>query len=72
MSRPRKRSLTLHGHRTSVSLEDEFWAAFRDLAAAEGRAVNELAAEIDADRGTEIGLATAIRLYVLRRYRQGG
>ena len=25
MTRPAKRSLTLHGHRTSVSLEDEFW-----------------------------------------------
>lgn len=70
MSRPRKRSLTLRGHRTSVSLEDEFWAAFRELAAAEGRAINDLAAEIDADRGTETGLASAIRLFVLRRYRQ--
>ena len=68
MSRPVKRSLTLRGHRTSVSLEDEFWKAFRDIADAEGRAINELAADIDEQRGVETGLATAIRLFVLRHY----
>ncbi|WP_045320579.1 ribbon-helix-helix domain-containing protein, partial [Limimaricola cinnabarinus] len=49
--RPVKRSLTLRGHRTSVSLEDVFWRAFRDIAAAEGTTINGLAAEIDAGRG---------------------
>ena len=53
-----------------MSLEDEFWQAFRDIAAEEGRALNELAAEIDEARGTETGLATAIRLYVLAYYRR--
>ena len=67
--RPVKRSLTLKGHRTSVSLEDEFWQAFRDIAAESGRPINELAAEIDADRGTERGLASAIRVFVLDHYR---
>ncbi len=70
MSRPKKRSLTLRGHRTSVSLEDEFWAAFRQIAADQGRPLNELAAEIDAARGLESGLASAIRLYVLRILQQ--
>jgi len=65
MSRPVKRSLTLRGHRTSVSLEDEFWRAFRDIAARKNKPVNELAAEIDEARGVESGLASAIRLYVL-------
>ena len=65
MSRPVKRSLTLHGHRTSVSLEDEFWRAFRDIAARKNKPINELAAEIDEARGVESGLASAIRLYVL-------
>ena len=64
--RPVKHSLTLNGHRTSVSLEDEFWRAFRDIASEKGKAINSLAAEIDVDRGTETGLASAIRLYVLR------
>ena len=70
MGRPVKRSLTLKQHRTSVSLEDEFWQAFRQIAAAEGRALNELAAEIDAARGIDTGLASAIRLYVLAHYRK--
>ena len=65
-TRPKKHSLTLRGHRTSVTLEDEFWAAFRAIAAEQGRAINELAAEIDESRATDCGLATAIRLYVLR------
>lgn len=69
MNRPRKHSLTLRGHRTSVSLEDEFWTAFREIAARDGRAINDLAAEIDAERGTDCGLASAIRLFVLRRLR---
>jgi predicted DNA-binding ribbon-helix-helix protein len=64
MTRPQKHSLTLKGHRTSVSLEPEFWAAFRALATRQGRALNELAAEIDATRGDR-GLASAIRLAVL-------
>ena len=67
--RPVKRSLTLAGHRTSVSLEDDFWSAFRDIADGRGLAINALAAEIDAGRDPETGLATAIRLHVLRHYR---
>ena len=65
--RPQKHSLTLQGHRTSVSLEPEFWRAFRRIAADDGRALNELAAEIDAARGTGQGLASAIRVFVLDR-----
>ncbi len=67
--RPVKRSLTLHGHRTSVSLEDEFWQAFREIAAETSKPINALAAEIDAQRGADLGLASAIRLFVLRHYR---
>lgn len=66
--RPVKRSLTLRGHRTSVSLEDAFWSAFRDIAAARGETLNGLAARIDAERG-EVGLASAIRVFVLRNLR---
>ena len=69
MSRPVKRSLTLRGHRTSVSLEEEFWQAFRDIAATRDRPLNALAAEIDAARDLDTGLASAIRLFVLRHYR---
>ncbi|CAM4112567.1 ribbon-helix-helix domain-containing protein [Palleronia rufa] len=68
--RPQKRSLTLKGHRTSVSLEDAFWAEFRRIAAAEGRPINALAAEIDAARAPGVGLASAIRVFVLERARR--
>jgi len=71
-ARPVKHSLTLRGHRTSVSLEAPFWQAFREIAAAEGKGINELAAEIDAARGVSAGLASAIRVYVLEHYRRGG
>ena len=70
MGRPVKRSLTLKQHRTSVSLEDEFWRAFREIAKVQGRPLNELAAEIDATRGMDTGLASAIRLYVLTYYQK--
>jgi predicted DNA-binding ribbon-helix-helix protein len=63
--RPRKHSLTLKGHRTSVSLEDPFWQAFVRISKQRGLAINELAGEIDTRRGADCGLASAIRLYVL-------
>jgi predicted DNA-binding ribbon-helix-helix protein len=64
--RPIKRSLTLRGHRTSVSLEDIFWDQFRQIVETDEKTINGLAAEIDATRG-DIGLASAIRVYVLER-----
>ncbi|WP_170437453.1 ribbon-helix-helix domain-containing protein [Ruegeria arenilitoris] len=66
---PVKRSLTLKGHRTSVSLEDEFWQAFRDIAKAKGLPINVLASEIDVARDPETGLASAIRVFVLNWHR---
>ena len=68
-TRPEKHSLTLRGHRTSVSLEPEFWQALREIAAERGMAVNRLAAEVDAERGPDTGLAGAIRLHILRHFR---
>lgn len=66
--RPVKRSLTLKGHRTSVSLEDAFWRAFREIASEKGIPINVLAAEIDASRDMDTGLASAIRVYILKHY----
>ncbi|WP_120501508.1 ribbon-helix-helix domain-containing protein [Roseovarius sp. EL26] len=68
MARPVKHSLTLQGHRTSVSLEEEFWQAFRQIAKAQNLPLNALAAKIDAGRDPDTGLASAIRLYVLDYY----
>lgn len=69
--RPVKRSLTLRQHRTSVSLEDEFWTAFRQIAETEGATINGLAADIDEARG-DTGLASAIRVFVLNWYQSRG
>ncbi len=66
--RPEKHSLTLRGHRTSVSLEPEFWRAFREIAEEKSLPINVLAAEIDAAR-EDVGLASAIRVYVLNHLR---
>lgn len=64
---PEKHSLSLRGHRTSVSLEAEFWREFRRISAEDDKPINALAAEIDAMRDPEVGLASAIRVYVLNR-----
>ena len=69
--RPVKRSLTLSGHRTSVSLEAAFWDEFRRLATARGQSVNALAGELDVARTPPASLASAIRLFVLREVRNG-
>ena len=66
--RPKKRSLTLKGHRTSVSLEDRFWTAFCAIAHEQNIAINGLAANIDETRDLDVGLASAIRDYVLQHY----
>ena len=61
-----KRSFSLTGHRTSVALEAEFWTVLADAAAAEQRPLSALVADIDAARGAESPLASALRVYALR------
>jgi predicted DNA-binding ribbon-helix-helix protein len=63
--RPVKRSLTLSGHRTSVTLEAPFWDAFDRMAAEAGASRDALAARIDAARAPGVGLASALRVAVL-------
>jgi predicted DNA-binding ribbon-helix-helix protein len=68
-----KRSVTIARHRTSVSIEDEFWAALAEFAAEDEKSVAALVAEIDQGRGARASerasLSAAIRLYVLKRAR---
>jgi predicted DNA-binding ribbon-helix-helix protein len=61
--KPRKRSLAIAGHRTSISLEQPFWDGLKFIAAEKGLSLASLAAAIDAVRG-EASLSSAIRLYV--------
>jgi predicted DNA-binding ribbon-helix-helix protein len=60
----RKRSLSLSGHTTSLALEPEFWAALTGMAAARGRSLSRLIAEIDACRSDQ-PLASACRVAAL-------
>jgi len=64
-----KRSITVAGHRTSVSVEEPFWHALADIAAAKGMSVTAVTAEIDRKRSAGTNLSSAIRLYVLDWYR---
>ena len=69
--RIRKRSVSVAGHATSVSLEQAFWRAFADIAAAEGVSVNALITRIDRRRGDGGGnLSSAIRVHVLENIRR--
>lgn len=68
----RKRSVTLKGHRTSIALEPEFWAALDDFSEHDDRSLASLIARIDRDRLKQApppGLASALRVYVLKRVR---
>lgn len=61
----RKRSVTIAGHRTSYSVEDEFFALLRRAADSEARSLASLIAEIDETRPRDSNLSSALRLYVL-------
>jgi predicted DNA-binding ribbon-helix-helix protein len=62
-----KHSVVIAGHRTSVSLEPEFWDALQTLAKSNGHSVNAEISSIDAGRGKQ-NLSSAIRLAILRDY----
>jgi predicted DNA-binding ribbon-helix-helix protein len=64
-ARPVKRSLTLSGHRTSVTLEPPFWLTLERMAAEGGLSLNALAGRIDAARAPGAGLASALRVAAL-------
>ena len=63
-----KRSIVLVGHKTSVSLEDAFWTALREIAIARGTTLSTIVSSIDAER-QQGNLSSAIRLFVLNYYR---
>jgi predicted DNA-binding ribbon-helix-helix protein len=70
-----KRSILIAGHRTSVSLEDAFWKALKDIAQARHVSVAELIASIDGARQTADrtgNLSSAIRVFVLDYYKTRG
>ena len=71
MDAPAKRSVSIDGHRTSVSLEDAFWRGMEIAARARGTTRAALIAEIDHARPPDVGLGTACRLFVLAELTAG-
>ncbi|MEL7047980.1 MAG: ribbon-helix-helix domain-containing protein [Pseudomonadota bacterium] len=65
---PKKRSFTIKGHRTSVSLEDEFWDCLKELADVRGISTAALVTKIDAERA-QVGLSSAVRTFILKEIR---
>jgi predicted DNA-binding ribbon-helix-helix protein len=63
-----KRSIVIAGHKTSVSLEDAFWDALKEIASTRDVTLSEVVANIDALRN-QGNLSSAIRLYVLDHFR---
>jgi predicted DNA-binding ribbon-helix-helix protein len=66
-----KRSLTLHGHRTSLALESEFWEVVEAHIEREKRSLASLIAEIDDTRDPEDPLSSAVRVWALNQVRSG-
>ena len=64
-----KRSITIAGHRTSISLEEPFWQALAEIAAVKRTSLAGLVVEIDRARPAEVNLSSAIRLFVLDWFR---
>lgn len=67
----RKRSITIHGHQTSISLEDEFWDELAAIARSRQLSLNALVTEIDETRGAQKksngNLSSTLRVYVLKQ-----
>ncbi len=66
----KKRSLSLHGHRTSIALEPDFWAIIEDEARKRHQSLAGLIAELDDQRitdGNRSGLASYLRVWALKQ-----
>lgn len=65
----KKRSITLHGHRTSITLEPEFWQGLEELATAQNQTITATIAGIDDQRDPSNNLSSCIRVAVLNHYK---
>lgn len=66
-----KRSIVIDKHKTSVSLEDQFWAGLKTIAAEKHVTLSELVSDVDSQR-KQGNLSSALRLFVLGWYRPAG
>lgn len=63
-----KHSITVAGHRTSITLEEAFWDSLKHIAEEQGQSVNALIAGIDADHPDN--LSSALRVFILEHYKK--
>ncbi len=69
--RPAKRSLTIAGHKTSLTLEPAFWEALKDVALNRAISIAALVGEIDTRRAPDMeGLSSSVRVFLLDHFRQ--
>jgi predicted DNA-binding ribbon-helix-helix protein len=61
----KKRSVTIAGHQTSITLEEEFWQELKSAAVLRKQSLNELVTEIDRTRDLKTNLSSALRLFIL-------
>ena len=66
-----KRSIVIKGHKTNISVEDQFWSALKEIATERRLTLSELVTSVDHDRGDLRNLSSALRTFVLARYRPG-
>jgi predicted DNA-binding ribbon-helix-helix protein len=64
-----KRSIVIEGHKTSISIEDIFWNSLKEIARDRAMTLSKLVASIDASRVAGSNLSSAIRVFVLDRFR---
>jgi len=67
-SKMKKLSVSLSGHQTSISLEDEFIIALHEIAKEIKKPVAKIIDEIDEKRGIGTNLSSAVRIYILKYY----
>ena len=66
----KKLSINISGHLTSLSLEEEFVAALKRIAARQKKSVAQIIREIDAGRGDKTNLSSAVRVWILKRVKE--
>ena len=66
----KKISVSLSGHQTSISLEDEFVITLNQIAKNKNRSVASIIQEIDSTRTPESNLSSAVRVWILHQYTQ--
>lgn len=63
-----KRSITIDGHRTSISLEPEFWDALQEISAETGESIASIIKRVDENR--TCGLSTAVRIFLFNYFKK--